>query len=103
MADTKKEPKSTALVSDIPFLTAESYGKDPAAIPGTDILKDTIPLNDAYDFVKMKKRLAKKLDPKRYEHSMGVAYTAAALAMAYGEDMIKAYTHILPKFCRYEC
>lgn len=92
MPDTKKKTKQPADAGEIPFPTAESYGKDPVAIPGTDILKDAVSLNDAYDFVKMKKRLAKKLDPKRYEHSMGVAYTAASLAMAYGEDMIKAYT-----------
>ena len=51
-----------------------------------------VDLNSAYDFEKIKKRLAKKLDAHRYEHSIGVAYTAAALAMAHDEDMIKAYT-----------
>lgn len=79
-------------MSDIILPTKESYGKDPLALPGTDILKDAPSLNDSYDFVKIKKKLAKKLDAKRYEHSMGVAYTAAALAMAHGGDMIKAYT-----------
>ncbi len=49
-------------------------------------------LNSAYDFDKIKKRLSKKLDAHRYEHSIGVAYTAAALAMAHDEDMVKAYT-----------
>ena len=48
--------------------------------------------NEIYDFDRMKSRLAKKIDPKRYEHSMGVAYTGAALAMAHDADIIKAYT-----------
>lgn len=39
---------------------------------------------------KIKKQLEKTLDAKRYEHTMGVAYTAAALAMRYGEDIQKA-------------
>ncbi len=37
-----------------------------------------------------KKRLQKKLDAERYEHTIGVAYTAAALAMRYGADIEKA-------------
>ena len=34
--------------------------------------------------------MEKELDARRYEHTLGVAYTAAALAMCYGEDMFKA-------------
>lgn len=34
--------------------------------------------------------MEKSLDAKRYEHTLGVAYTAAALAMRYQEDMDKA-------------
>ena len=34
--------------------------------------------------------LKEKLPKKRYEHSLGVAYTAASLAMCYGEDILKA-------------
>lgn len=34
--------------------------------------------------------MEKKLDPKRYEHTLGVAYTAAALAMRHGADMNNA-------------
>ena len=34
--------------------------------------------------------MEKKLDPKRYEHTLGVAYTAAALAMRHGADIRKA-------------
>ena len=39
---------------------------------------------------KIRKQLAKALDSKRYEHTQGVAYTSAALAMRYGEDIQKA-------------
>lgn len=42
------------------------------------------------DMHKMKKQLVKSLDSKRYEHTLGVAYTSAALAMCYGEDIKKA-------------
>lgn len=37
-----------------------------------------------------KKKLQKRLDNERYEHTIGVAYTAAALAMRYGADLEKA-------------
>lgn len=43
------------------------------------------------DIQKIKKELAKELDSKRYEHTLGVAYTAACLAMRYDCDMNKAY------------
>ena len=39
---------------------------------------------------KIRKQLSKALDNKRYEHTQGVAYTSAALAMRYGEDIKKA-------------
>lgn len=42
------------------------------------------------NFIIYKKNLQKKLDTNRYEHTIGVAYTAAALAMRYGEDIEKA-------------
>ena len=42
------------------------------------------------DVHKIRKQLAKVLDSKRYEHTQGVAYTSAALAMRYGEDVQKA-------------
>ena len=38
----------------------------------------------------IKADLKEKLPKKRYEHTIGVAYTAAALAMCYGEDILKA-------------
>lgn len=43
-----------------------------------------------YNFSIYKKNLQKKLDADRFEHTLGVSYTAAALAMRYGEDVEKA-------------
>lgn len=40
-----------------------------------------------YDFVKMQKKLEKYLDEDRFQHTLGVMYTSAALAMAHGCDM----------------
>ena len=37
-----------------------------------------------------KKALKETLTPGRYEHTLGVEYTAACLAMRYGEDLKKA-------------
>ena len=37
----------------------------------------------------IRRSLKKKMDPLRYEHTLGVAYTAMCLAMKYGEDFIK--------------
>lgn len=42
------------------------------------------------DITKIRKAMEKKLDPKRYEHTLGVAYTASSLAMRYGEDINNA-------------
>lgn len=39
---------------------------------------------------KIRKAMEKSLDSKRYEHTLGVAYTAAALAMRYGASIKKA-------------
>ncbi|MCI6858937.1 MAG: bis(5'-nucleosyl)-tetraphosphatase (symmetrical) YqeK [Eubacterium sp.] len=38
----------------------------------------------------IKEDLKRKLSPKRYEHTLGVEYTAACLALRYGADMEKA-------------
>ncbi len=38
----------------------------------------------------IRRRLKKKMDEDRFEHTMGVAYTAVCLAMRYGEDIYKA-------------
>lgn len=42
------------------------------------------------EIMKIRKAMEKKLDPKRYEHTLGVAYTASSLAMRYGEDINNA-------------
>lgn len=44
------------------------------------------------DIKKIRKKMEKTLDPHRYEHTLGVAYTAACLAMIYQEDVVKAET-----------
>ena len=43
------------------------------------------------ELIKIKERLKDKLDKTRYEHTIGVADTAACLSMSYGYDMNKAY------------
>lgn len=42
------------------------------------------------DYIEIRKKLKKELDSKRYEHTLGVEFTASALAMRYGEDIDKA-------------
>ena len=42
------------------------------------------------DIKKIRKKMEKTLDPKRFEHTLGVAYAAAALAMCYQVDIYKA-------------
>lgn len=42
------------------------------------------------DLRKIRKAMKKALDPKRFEHTLGVEYTSAALAMRYGTDINKA-------------
>ncbi len=39
----------------------------------------------------IKKKMKKCLDKDRYQHTLGVAYTAASLAMRYGEDIERAF------------
>lgn len=43
------------------------------------------------DLQEIKEKLTKVLDQKRYEHTIGVADTAANLAFTYGVDFQKAY------------
>ena len=38
----------------------------------------------------MRMKLVKELDESRYQHTLGVMYTAASMAMRYGEDVEKA-------------
>lgn len=40
--------------------------------------------------IEMREKLRERLTDKRYEHSLGVEYTAAALAMAHGSDIEQA-------------
>lgn len=40
--------------------------------------------------ITIRKQLKKQLSSSRYEHTLGVSYTAAALAMKYGGDLKKA-------------
>ena len=42
------------------------------------------------DLSKIRKAMEKTLEEKRYEHTLGVAYTATALAMRYGENLENA-------------
>lgn len=44
------------------------------------------------DLKKIRKSMEKEQDAKRYEHTLGVAYTAAALAMCNDVDPVKAET-----------
>ncbi len=41
---------------------------------------------------KIRKEMKKTLEPKRYEHTLSVTYTAANLAALYGEDVGRALT-----------
>ena len=43
-----------------------------------------------YQLDELRKKIKLLQDAKRYEHTLGVMYTASALAMRYGEDIEKA-------------
>lgn len=45
-----------------------------------------------YNLLKLEKKLQKELDAERYRHTMGVMYTAGALAMCYDSDINQAMT-----------
>ncbi len=55
------------------------------------------------ELLEIRKDLSKKLKKERFEHTIGVMYTAASLAMSYGEDIQKALTagllHDCGKYC----
>lgn len=55
------------------------------------------------ELLEIRKKLEKKLKKERYEHTVGVMYTAASLAMRYQTDIQKALTagllHDCGKFC----
>lgn len=42
------------------------------------------------EFIKIRENLEKELDVKRYEHTLGVSFTAASMAMRYGVDIKSA-------------
>ncbi len=44
------------------------------------------------NFQELKKMIQEELDKERYEHTLGVMYTSAALAMCYGSDTEEAMT-----------
>lgn len=46
----------------------------------------------ATNLAKLRKEMEQTLERKRYEHTLGVAYTAANLAMVHGVDINKALT-----------
>ena len=45
---------------------------------------------ESYNISKMQKKLKKYMDEPRFQHTMGVMYTAASLAMCYGVDLERA-------------
>ena len=47
-------------------------------------------MRDAIDLIDLQDRLKEILPEKRYYHTLGVSYTAAALAMSHGADIYKA-------------
>lgn len=47
---------------------------------------------DSQDFASIRKEMEKVLSTKRYAHTLGVAYTAAALSMAHGDPVEDAMT-----------
>lgn len=55
------------------------------------------------ELLEIRNKLSKKLKKDRFEHTIGVMYTAASLAMCYGEDVEKALTagllHDCAKYC----
>jgi len=46
--------------------------------------------SDDQRFTEIKKQIKKNLSSSRYQHTLGVCYTAASLAMRYGVDIEKA-------------
>ena len=51
---------------------------------------DIQPKTKYSDIYSLQKKLSKKLDEKRFVHTLGVSFTASALAMRYGADIHKA-------------
>ena len=52
------------------------------------------------EITKIRRKLMTELDRERYEHTLGVMYTAASMAMCHGTDTV-SYTHLtLPTILR---
>ena len=47
-------------------------------------------MEDAKFLGKLRQKVKKVQDPKRFEHTLGVEFTAAALAMKYGASIMDA-------------
>ena len=41
-------------------------------------------MTNRYDLIKIQEKLQKKLTPDRYQHTLGVMYACATLAMCHG-------------------
>ena len=52
-------------------------------------------MKDCCDLADIEKKVRKMMDSRRFEHTVGVRYTAAAMAMAFGEDINRAQTAAL--------
>lgn len=50
-------------------------------------LNDNKDIGSKFKLKKLRKKIRKAQDARRYEHTLGVEYTAAALAMRYGADL----------------
>lgn len=49
-------------------------------------------MKSSHQLRKLRKKIEKVQDPKRFEHTLGVEFTSAALAMRYGADIQSART-----------
>ena len=52
------------------------------------------------EIINFRKALEKDLDQQRFEHSLGVEYTSACLAIVYGADITDARVAVLLLKCR---
>ncbi|MBR0397607.1 MAG: bis(5'-nucleosyl)-tetraphosphatase (symmetrical) YqeK [Eubacterium sp.] len=60
-------------------------------------------VNKAPDFTAIEQRLSKLQNGRRFQHTLGVTYTACALAMRYGCDLTQARTAGLLHDCAKHC
>ena len=50
------------------------------------------------EIINFRKALEKDLDQQRFEHSLGVEYTSACLAMVYGADITDIFIKLIDGF-----